>query len=147
MSDGDRYFEMAQGDGPAPDRQGWYVDMGGGLAPVEFVPGLTFRPVVGERLMVNFVNYEPRTVAPLHAHAEEQVTFVIDGEFEFDLDGDVRLMRRGMAVVVPPFVPHGARTLGRTCFEVDVFGPPRQAMLDLIAAQAQAREDGSAEEG
>jgi hypothetical protein len=46
--------------------------------------------------------------------------------------------------VVPPFVPHGARTLAGTCFEVDVFGPPRQAMLDLIAAQAQAPEAGSA---
>ena len=56
-------------------------------------PGLEFRPVVGERFMVNFVRYEPHTEAPRHAHEEEQITFVIDGEFEFDLDGDVQTMR------------------------------------------------------
>ena len=86
-------------------------------------------------MMVNFVHYAPNTEAPSHAHAEEQVTFVIDGEFEFDLDGDVRTMRRGTAVHVPPGVPHGARTLDSTCFEVDVFAPPRKVLLEAMRAR------------
>jgi quercetin dioxygenase-like cupin family protein len=115
--------------------EGRYVDLDA-VSPVAFVEGLEFRPVVGERMMVNFVQYEPNTEAPRHAHEEEQVTFVIDGEFEFDLDGDVRVMRRGMAVHVPPGVPHAARTLDGTCFEVDVFSPPRRVLLEAVEAAA-----------
>ena len=120
---------------------GRYVDYDDGdqVTPVEFVPGLEFRPVAGDGTMTNFVRYQPDTEAPRHAHEEEQITFVIDGELEFDLDGDVRTMRRGMAVVVPPGVPHGARTFDTTCFEVDVFTPPRKVLLE-----AMRRAEGSA---
>jgi quercetin dioxygenase-like cupin family protein len=118
--------------------EGAYVDVPA-LDPVEFVAGLEFRPVVGDRMMVNFVNYAPNTVAPSHTHSEEQVTFVIDGEFEFDLDGDVRIMRRGMAVHIPPGVPHGARTHGSSCYEVDVFAPPRKVLLDALLAAREER--------
>jgi len=44
---------------------------------VEFVPGLRFRPVVGERAMANFVSFEPNTVAPVHVHEEEQIVVVL----------------------------------------------------------------------
>jgi quercetin dioxygenase-like cupin family protein len=116
-----------------PEGQGRFLEIDS-LPLVEFVPGLEFRPVVGERLMVNFVHYEPNTEAPSHTHAEEQVTFVIDGEFDFDLDGVVRTMRRGTAVHVPPGVPHGARTRDTACFEVDVFAPPRRVLLEALRA-------------
>jgi quercetin dioxygenase-like cupin family protein len=125
-----RYFSLDASLAAAGE--GAYVDYEADVEPVEMVPGLEFRPVVGERFMVNFVRYRPHTEAPRHSHEEEQVTFVIDGEFEFDLDGDVRTMRRGTAVVVPPGVPHGARTLETTCFEIDVFDPPRRVLLEMM---------------
>ncbi len=103
--------------------------------PVEFVPGLTFRPVLGERTMTNFVMFAPHTQAPVHVHEEEQIVIVLDGEFEFDLDGDVRTMRTGDIAVVPPWVPHGARTKDSMCYEVDVFNPPRKTLLERAAAQ------------
>jgi len=104
---------------------------------VEFVPGLVFRPVVGDQLMANFVRYNPNTAAPLHTHEEEQITVVIEGELEFDLAGDLRIMGPGMAVVVPPGVPHGARTHGTSCFEIDIFHPPRRALLELTQASGE----------
>ncbi len=105
------------------------------VMPVEFVPGLTFRPVLGERTMTNFVTFAPHTQAPVHVHEEEQIVIVLDGEFEFDLDGDVRTMRTGDIAVVPPWVPHGARTKDSMCYEVDVFNPPRKTLLERAAAQ------------
>ena len=65
------------------------------MKPVEFVPGLGFRPVLGDGALVNFVSFEPGTEAPKHVHEEEQIVIVLDGEFTFDLDGDVRMMRSG----------------------------------------------------
>jgi quercetin dioxygenase-like cupin family protein len=102
------------------------------IAPIEMVPGLNFQPVLGEKLMVNFVSFAPHTEAPRHWHDEEQITFVIEGEFEFEVGDEKRTVRRGEAIVIPPNVPHAARTYDSTCLEVDVFHPPRQGVLDAM---------------
>lgn len=102
------------------------------LKPFELMPGLTFQPVLGEGIMVNFVTFQPHTEVPVHWHDEEQVTYVMDGEFEFEVAGEVRTMRRGDAVVIPPNVPHGARTHDGPCLEIDVFHPPRQGVIDAM---------------
>ena len=103
-----------------------------GLDPIEIVPGLGFQPVLGDRMMVNFVRFDPGTEAPLHWHEEEQITFVLEGELEFEVGGETHNLRRGQAVVIPPNVPHGARTHEGSCLEVDVFDPPRKALLDAM---------------
>jgi unsaturated pyranuronate lyase len=130
MTDADRYFAMDPKLEGATG--GAYVEVDEDVAAVEFVPGLVFRPVVGDQLMANFVRYDPDTVAPLHSHEEEQITVVIEGELEFDLAGDRRTMRPGMAVVVPPGVPHGAHTHATSCFEIDIFHPPRRVLLETL---------------
>jgi quercetin dioxygenase-like cupin family protein len=128
-----RYFAVeAPPEGAAGG--GDYVELDD-VAPIFFLPGLEFRPVLGERLLVNFVRYEPGTVVPVHAHEEEQITFVLEGEFEFEVGGDVRLVRPGTVVRIPPHVPHGARTLDQPCFQVDAFAPPRRVLVEAIQAQ------------
>lgn len=120
--------------GREPTAPGRYVDVSA-INSVEFVPGLEFRPVVGEQTMVNFVRFARHTAAPVHLHVEEQITIILEGEFEFDLDGDVRIMRVGDVAVVPAWVPHGARTKESSCREMDVFNPPRRSLLEYAATQ------------
>jgi len=122
----------AKGEPTAPGR---YVNVDE-LTPVEFLPGLGFRPVQGQKAMTNFVTFAPGAEAPRHVHEEEQIVVVLDGEFTFDLDGDVRVMRKGDVAVVPSWVPHGAWTTDSHCTELDVFSPPRQSLLKLAEAQA-----------
>ncbi|HEX6858000.1 MAG TPA: cupin domain-containing protein [Streptosporangiaceae bacterium] len=124
-----------------PAHPGRFVNVDS-IDPVEFVPGLGFRPVLGDGALVNFVSFDPGTEAPRHVHSEEQIVIVLDGEFTFDLDGDVRVMRRGDVCVIPAWVPHGAWTTDTSCLEVDVFCPPRQSLLKLAEAQ-QAEAAGS----
>ncbi len=126
-----------------PAGEGRYVHLDS-IEPVEFVPGLGFRPVLGQRAMTNFVSFEPGAVAPKHVHEEEQIVIILDGEMVFDLDGDVRTMRKGDVAVIPAWVPHGAWTVDTHCEEVDVFCPPRQSLLKL--AEAQAAKAGSDED-
>jgi quercetin dioxygenase-like cupin family protein len=111
-----------------PTAAGRYVTVAE-VDAVEFVPGLEFRPVLGENMLANFVSFAPHTSAPMHTHVEEQIVVVLEGEMEFNLDGDVRVMRPGDVAVVPPWVPHGAATTESTCLEVDIFNPPRQSLL------------------
>jgi unsaturated pyranuronate lyase len=132
MSDAATHFTtQAEGE---PAGAGRYVHIDS-ISPAEFVPGLGFRPVLGQRSMVNFVDFAPRTEAPRHVHEEEQIVIVLDGEFTFDLDGDVRVMRRGDVAVIPAWVPHGAWTTDTSCLEVDVFTPPRKSLLALAGEQ------------
>ncbi len=107
---------------------------------VEFLPGLEFQPVLGDAVMTNFVTFAPHTVAPMHVHEEEQVVIVLDGELEFVIDGETKLMRPGDVAVIPSWVPHGARTLDVGCTEVDVFTPPRKTLLDHARAQRESRD-------
>jgi quercetin dioxygenase-like cupin family protein len=129
MSDAAAYFAKQSGEQASGEGK-WTT--WSDLDPLELVPGLRFQPVLGDNVMVNFVSFEPNTEAPLHWHEEEQVSFVIDGEFEFEVAGEKRLLRRGDAVVIPPNVPHAARTFGERCLEVDVFHPPRRGLLDAL---------------
>lgn len=82
------------------------------------------------------MSYDPHTEAPHHAHNEEQITIVLEGEHEFDIGGESRILKKGQLAVVPPNVPHGARTHDTSCLEVDVFCPPRQALLALMGDDA-----------
>ena len=134
MPDEKRYF--AQQDAPT-DEGGSFVKWDE-KTPIEILSGLNFQPVLGERMMVNFVTFEPNTIAPVHWHDEEQISIVIDGEFEFEVGGDKRIVQRGEAIHIPPNVPHGARTYDTTCLELDVFSPPRQGLLDLLSENGAA---------
>jgi quercetin dioxygenase-like cupin family protein len=122
--------------GAEPTAEGRFVDVPA-IEAVEFVPGLTFQPVLGEKTLVNFVSFEPHTEAPMHVHAEEQVVLVTDGEFEFTIDGETRTMRAGDVAVIPSWVPHGARTGDKPCKEIDMFAPPRETLIDHARRQTR----------
>ncbi len=115
------------------------------VAPVEFIDGLQFRPVIGERMLANYVHFDRNATAPRHVHEEEQIVIVLGGEFEFEIDGQVRTMRHGDIAVVPAWVPHGAHTNDTTCLEVDVFNPPRTTLLDHAVAQRDAAQAAAAQ--
>jgi quercetin dioxygenase-like cupin family protein len=131
MSSNDHFNTASTGVPTSPGRFVTVED----IAPLELVPGLEFRPVLGEKTMANFVHFEPRTEAPKHLHGEEQIVIVLQGELDFDIDGDTRTLRPGDVAIVPSWVSHGARTRDVACLEVDIFNPPRKTLLEHAAAQ------------
>jgi quercetin dioxygenase-like cupin family protein len=133
LGDADSHFTTEAAGEPAGVGRFVNVDE---LTAVEFLPGLGFRPVLGQRAMTNFVDFAPGAVAPHHVHEEEQIVIVLEGELVFDIDGDVRTMRPGDVAVIPSWVRHGAWTTDGSCREVDVFCPPRTSLLRLAEANA-----------
>lgn len=111
---------------------GRFVDVEADVALVEVSPGLSFRPVLGTNVLVNWVYFEPHTEAPMHAHDEEQVTIVLEGKLELEYPDGARILTKGQMAVSPPNVPHAARTEDEPCLVVDVFSPPRKALLELM---------------
>jgi quercetin dioxygenase-like cupin family protein len=124
------YFGRPAGE---PGEPGLFLHIAD-LEPVlELAPGITTRPIVGTNLLASFVRYEPNAVAPLHSHVEEQLFMVFEGEIELELSGERRVLRPGDAALIPAWVPRSARAVGGPAYQLDVFSPPRRAMLDMIA--------------
>ena len=144
MSDAAAHFaEEAKGEPSGPGR---YVRVDE-VTSAEYVPGLTFRPVLGDGVLTNFVQFEPGAEAPRHVHEEEQIVIILDGEMTFNIDGDERTMRKGDVAVIPAWVPHGAWTTDTTCLEVDVFCPPRKTLLALAEAQQSGAPEADGQGG
>ena len=101
--------------------------------PIEQVKeGLGRRLVTGERMMLAHIYLDKGSVVPLHAHDNEQLTYVLEGALHFWLGEDESeevIVRAGEVLHIPSRVPHKAVALEDT-LDVDVFCPPRQDWLD-----------------
>jgi quercetin dioxygenase-like cupin family protein len=97
-------------------------------APVEEVlPGITRQVVNGERqTLVRYV-YQPGSVFPIHHHPEEQITVVVSGEIEFEVDGASVVLTAGQVAVIPSNVPHGAWVTGPEVVETFNSLSPRRS--------------------
>lgn len=133
MGDGDSYFRTEAAGTPTAGGRFVRVD---DVEQVTFLEGLTFRPILGEKVLVNHVYFDPHVEAPTHVHVEEQVVVVLEGEFEFWVGDESRRMRRGDVAMIPPWVPHGGRTHESPCVELDIFSPPRSQLLALLRPPA-----------
>ena len=129
MPDSDAYFGTPT---EQPTEPGRFVRVSD-LPSFVLAEGLTLRPLVGKGQMVSFAQYEQDAEAPLHAHVEEQIFIAIEGDFEVQIDDETRMIGPGEAAVIPSWVPHRVIARNAPGFQVDVFCPPRQGLLDLLA--------------
>ncbi len=63
--------------------------------------------------------------APEHSHPHEQITYLLEGKFEFVLGGEKQVLEPGKAAVIPGNVVHSGKAL-TDCHLVDVFYPVRE---------------------
>jgi quercetin dioxygenase-like cupin family protein len=69
-------------------------------------------------------------IVPEHSHANEQITYILEGALKFVLGGsDVVVVRSGETLVIPPNLKHSAEALEDT-IDIDVFTPPRADWID-----------------
>jgi quercetin dioxygenase-like cupin family protein len=103
------------------------------IEPLGMGPGITFRPTVGRNLLINVVRMEPGAHAPRHNHDEEQAAYVLEGQVEIDVSGERRRVGPGELVIIPSNAPHEVWIPEVTTTVIDIFAPPRQALLDILA--------------
>jgi quercetin dioxygenase-like cupin family protein len=84
--------------------------------------------VAGEKAMVSQVFIAKGGVVPLHWHESEQITYILEGALQFEIEGQTITVRKGEVLHIPSNVPHRAVALEDT-LDLDVFSPIRQDWL------------------
>lgn len=84
--------------------------------------------ISGERAMVAQVFIAKGAVVPTHQHESEQLTYIMEGALEFDLEGRRVVVRKGEVLHIPSNVPHRAVALEDT-LDLDIFSPIRMDWL------------------
>lgn len=100
--------------------------------------GIYALPIGMEKLMVNLVDMEKGSEIPVHRHKEEQVSLIIKGELEFELNGKKFRLKTGQGVLIPANTEHGAKALRRT-LAYDCFSPPRWDYLEKLGREQKGR--------
>jgi len=95
------------------------------IAPREILPGTTARFVHSGQMTFAYWTFEPGIRLPEHAHPHEQVTNMLEGEFDLTVDGETRRLGPGSVVVIPPDATHAGRAV-TACRILDVFHPVRE---------------------
>jgi quercetin dioxygenase-like cupin family protein len=87
--------------------------------------------ITGERAMVAQVFIAKGGVVPIHHHESEQLTYIMEGALEFELEGRTVVVRKGEVLHIPSNVPHRAVALEDT-LDLDIFSPIR---VDWLTGQ------------
>ncbi len=83
-------------------------------------------------MMIGEVRLRKGDLVPLHAHKNEQFTFVVSGAMRFwcgEDDATGTLVAAGDVIIIPADLPHRAEVLEDT-LEYDIFHPPRMDWID-----------------
>jgi len=92
-------------------------------------PGVTRKVLsYSDELMMCEISFEKGAKGNVHSHPHLQITYIAEGAFEFMIDGETKLVKKGDSVYMPSDAVHGV-----TCLEagklVDVFNPKRDEFI------------------
>lgn len=91
----------------------------------EPVEGFKGRFVHSANMTFGYWDIEAGAALPEHAHPHEQVTTVIEGEFELTVDGEAKMLGPGSVVIIPSHVSHSGKSITNSRI-IDVFYPVRE---------------------
>ncbi len=91
----------------------------------DVLPGITVGSVHLADLMLTHFTFKTGAAVPEHSHPHQQITFLVRGEMEFTLEGEMRLLHAGEGCSVPPDARHAVRALTEA-EAVDCWHPIRE---------------------
>lgn len=79
----------------------------------------------GDEAMCVAHYFEKGAVGALHSHPHTQITYIAEGAFEFEIDGEKKIVKKGDALLKQNGVAHGAICLEKGIL-IDFFTPMRE---------------------
>jgi quercetin dioxygenase-like cupin family protein len=91
-------------------------------------PTIARKIISGEKAMVAQVFLAKGAVVPEHHHESEQITYILEGALQFQIDGKTVVVKAGEVLRIPSHMPHEAVALEDT-LDLDIFSPIRRDWL------------------
>ncbi|MEM6482147.1 MAG: cupin domain-containing protein [Pseudomonadota bacterium] len=83
------------------------------------------RLALGDHQELCWVKFEPGATYPMHSHAYEQVSVLVQGRLRLKVGTETREVGPGDMWFVPTDTPHGGDVLGdEPAIFIDVYAPP-----------------------
>ena len=95
------------------------------LVSREQIPGFYGQFIHGDSMTVVHWDVNAGAALPEHAHPHEQVSCLLDGEFEMTVGGATERLSSGAVAVVPSNAVHSGRAI-TDCRFIDIFQPVRE---------------------
>ena len=95
------------------------------ITPKQLTPGITGHYVHGEQSTLGLVILEKGSSVPPHQHAQEQITYILEGSLQMVIDGKNCLLEAGSYYVISSNIVHSA-VAETDCRLIDVFSPVRE---------------------
>ena len=98
------------------------------LSQVEWkepVKGFKGRFVHSANMTFGYWDVEAGASLPEHSHPHEQVTNILEGEFELIVDGETKTLGPGSVLIIPSDAVHAGKAITNSRI-IDVFYPIRE---------------------
>ncbi len=87
------------------------------------VPGARYRAVALQRTMLTYFEVQPGVRFETHRHESEQITWVLEGELCFEVEGRLIPLQAGEVIAIPALEPHAVFTRGGAARALDAWSP------------------------
>ncbi|WP_276390621.1 cupin domain-containing protein [Eudoraea chungangensis] len=91
----------------------------------EIMPGYHGKMIHSDHITIAYWKADKGAKVPEHSHLNEQIMQVLEGSFEFTVNGVTGIYGPNEVVVIPPYAKHSGKAL-TTCKLMDVFSPARE---------------------
>ena len=91
----------------------------------EYFPGYFGKMIHMENMTLAYWEVEAGAEVPEHSHHHEQLMQVLEGRFEFTLEGNSKEYATGDIVVIPSHHKHAGKAI-TDCKLMDIFSPVRE---------------------
>lgn len=97
----------------------------------ELEAGKNYRKVLahGGNTMLVRVEFENGAVGASHTHPHDQISYVLEGKFEYTVENETKIIGEGDSVFIQSNAVHGCRLLSDKGVLLDVFSPQREDFL------------------
>ncbi|MCU0444192.1 MAG: cupin domain-containing protein [Microscillaceae bacterium] len=83
-------------------------------------------------MTISYWEISEGAILPEHSHFHQQISNVIEGQFELTVNGKTQVLEAGKAALIPAHVIHSGRALSK-CKIIDIFCPIREDYLQYEA--------------
>jgi quercetin dioxygenase-like cupin family protein len=97
---------------------------------LDIFPGVHSAMEHSAQISYGCVSLDEGVIVPEHSHPHEQWTYIVEGQMEFTLEGEMQLLLPGMGAYIPSNAKHGAVAV-TACKVIDVFTPVREDYREL----------------